>query len=214
MKEEKENIKTEPQKTDNDSLSVVEAQVMLKGKMLVNECSWESLKHLMLYYHYLHRMPAGILACYGLYESEHALLPIGGIVYTNGRVQYTNKFIEFARMYLYDEVPKNAESYFIGQTLKLLKKKYPNYLGVVTWADPKLNHDGTVYKASNFIYDGESRKTKKFKSNTGKTIYQRTVLDESSLHFLGFDDPKKRFIYYFDAKVREAKRHNKRAFTA
>jgi hypothetical protein len=205
MKEEK--IKIEKLQNTEANLSVgVEQRVRRETCGIVREISWTSVEGLILNYHYLHRMPAGILACYGLYDDEDSLLPVGAIVYTNGRVQYQNKFIEFARMYLFDEVPKNAESYFIGRTLKLLAKKYPTYEGVVTWADKNIGHTGTVYLASNFNFDGMSRATKKFKSSTGKIVYQRTILDESQYASAGLDKPKLRFKYYFDKKKREQMR--------
>uniref|UniRef100_A0A6H1ZUB1 Uncharacterized protein n=1 Tax=viral metagenome TaxID=1070528 RepID=A0A6H1ZUB1_9ZZZZ len=176
-------------------------------KEFVREISWKSIESLIINYHYLHRMPAGILACYGLYEQEDSLCPIGAIVYCNGRIQYQNKFIEFSRMYLYDEIPKNTESYFIAKTLKMLQKKFPSFEGVVTWADENIGHKGTVYVASNFVFDGMSRVTKKFKSNTGKTVYQRTVIDENQYKLLNPDKPKLRFKYYFDKKKREEMRN-------
>lgn len=59
--------------------------------------------------------------------------------------------------------------------------------------------------------DGESRCVKKYKSiATGRIVFQRTVIDESQYELLPSDAPKKRFVYYFDGKHREAARNQGR----
>jgi len=177
----------------------------MNNKFEFGECSWESVKHLFLNYHYLKTMPAGILAAYGLFDPERLNMAIGGAVFCNGRIQYDKKFIEFSRMYMLDELPKNTESWFISKCLKALFKKYPTYQGVVTWADLKRNHNGGIYLASNFVYDGQSRAVKKYLGKNKKFIYERTS-NEMSI-YAGVDIPKKRFIYYFDKKQRETKKN-------
>ena len=51
-----------------------------------SECSWESVKHLFLNYHYLKSMPAGIMAVYGLFDNMNLGIAIGGAVFCNGRI--------------------------------------------------------------------------------------------------------------------------------
>lgn len=61
--------------------------------------------------------------------------------------------VELRRLVMLDEVPKNAESKFIGWTLRWLRKN-TNYKVVVSYADPYHGHSGIIYKASNFEYRG------------------------------------------------------------
>jgi len=61
--------------------------------------------------------------------------------------------IELRRLCLIDSTPRNAESYFISRTLKWLSRN-TSYSQVVSFADPNHGHRGTIYKASNFKYDG------------------------------------------------------------
>jgi hypothetical protein len=65
--------------------------------------------------------------------------------------------IELRRLCCIDNTPKNTESYFIGKTLRWLKKN-TNYKVVVSYADTFHNHQGTIYKASNFEYGGLTAK--------------------------------------------------------
>ena len=47
----------------------------------------------------------------------------------------------------------NAQSYFIGKTQRWLKKN-TNYKIIVSYADAYHGHRGTIYKATNFKYEG------------------------------------------------------------
>ena len=175
--------------------------------MKVIKCGFRTISDLILQYHYLHKMPAGLLACFALYDDDNLINPIGGACFSNGRIQYDKIYLDFSRLYLYDEVPKNSETFFIGQCIRELKKTYPNYKGIVSWADANQGHTGVIYKASNFIFDGMSRKVKKYISETGNTVYQRTVIDKTKFKEIQSDIPKYRYIYYFDNKKREALRN-------
>lgn len=57
--------------------------------------------------------------------------------------------IELRRLCCIDETPKNTESFFIGYTLRWLKKN-TNISTVVSYADAEYGHNGTIYKASNW----------------------------------------------------------------
>ena len=168
--------------------------------VVFEKCSWGSIKELFLFHHYLKSMPAGILACYELVNRNNFMDKLGGAVFSNGRIQYDKKYLEFSRLWLNDSLGKNSESWFVSKCVKELKKTFPTYEGIVTWADPKQGHNGKLYLACNFVYDGDSRKVKRFQGKNGM-VYQRTATKE--MKQIGEDTPKKRFIYYFDEKKRE-----------
>lgn len=63
--------------------------------------------------------------------------------------------LELRRLCLIDDTPRNAESRFIGLSLKELKKK--GHKAVLSLADPEHSHQGTIYKASNFECLGVER---------------------------------------------------------
>jgi hypothetical protein len=83
---------------------------------------------------------------------------IGAAIYGNPMSRHFNKLstIELRRLCLIDNTPKNTESYFIGLTLRWLGKN-TSYEQVVSFADPNHGHTGTIYKASNFLYDGREK---------------------------------------------------------
>lgn len=66
---------------------------------------------------------------------------------------HAKEAIELRRLCLVDDTPKNTESWFIARTLKWLGAN-TKYTQVISFADPNHGHAGTIYKASNFQYDG------------------------------------------------------------
>ncbi|MHA1482021.1 MAG: Mom family adenine methylcarbamoylation protein [Candidatus Heimdallarchaeaceae archaeon] len=57
--------------------------------------------------------------------------------------------VELNRLWVNESVPKNGESFLIGNTLKLVPFEI-----IVSYADTKQNHLGIVYQATNWLYYG------------------------------------------------------------
>lgn len=76
--------------------------------------------------------------------------------------------LELRRLCLIDDTKRNAESYFIGKTLKWLRKN-TTVKTIVSYADPNHGHEGIIYKATNFTLVGKTTKTKVIKY--GDKIY-------------------------------------------
>lgn len=68
---------------------------------------------------------------------------------------YDNTHLELRRFTLIDDTPKNTESFFLGACIRELKKM-GTHDTLITFADPNQGHEGTIYKATNFKFDGES----------------------------------------------------------
>jgi hypothetical protein len=119
--------------------------------------------------HYLHTIPARVKRIYVVrYKYPHGQqkMAIGMAIY--GLPMYSaSKFLspeamsgevlDLKRLYLADVGIPNLESYVIAQTLKLLKQDEPNVKVVITNANEKAGHIGTVYQATNAIYLGKSK---------------------------------------------------------
>ena len=124
---------------------------------------------------------------FGLFYKQYL---IGAIIY--GSLSMANTWqkygtdetdvVELKRLCCIDATKKNTESFFIAKTIKFLKK-YSNYKTIVSYADPYFNHQGTIYKASNFTHEGFTAKSKvilyKNKIYHDKTI--RSVDDQKRL---------------------------------
>ena len=64
--------------------------------------------------------------------------------------------LELSRVVLLDKAGKNSESRFIGWALRWLKK-HTDKQAVISFADPRFGHVGTIYKASNWHYLGREK---------------------------------------------------------
>lgn len=116
--------------------------------------------------------------CFALYDGETM---IGAMFY--GRMAMANQWkrfadsaedvIELRRLCCIDDTPKNTESYFIGKSLKLLKKLWCGKV-VVSYADKEYGHTGCIYKASNFKLDREVSGAKVILYQ-GKRYHDKTV---------------------------------------
>ena len=73
------------------------------------------------------------------------------------------KVLALSRMAIISDVPKNAASFLLSQSIKLIDRKKYNCL--VTYADTYQNHKGTIYKATNWEYVGETAATPIYELN-------------------------------------------------
>lgn len=98
---------------------------------------------------------------FGLYDEDKL---IGAMMYgepamNNQSQKYNkenpNKVLELRRLCCIDDTPKNTESYFIGKTLKWLRKN-TDYQTIISYSDLSFGHEGTIYKATNFKMVGVS----------------------------------------------------------
>ncbi len=116
--------------------------------------------------------------CFALYDKDNM---IGAMFY--GRMAMRNQWKRFSdnetavtelrRLCCIDETPKNTESFFIGKTLRWLKKNTGLEV-VVSYADKEYGHDGVIYKAANFEYFGLKAGAKVIWHN-GKKYHDKTI---------------------------------------
>lgn len=87
--------------------------------------------------------------------------------------------LELTRLFIYDGYGKNIESYFISQTINILRKKETDLKVIISYSDPEYNHLGVIYQACNFLYQGNQTrlaKNKFFKlKGTDEWVHPRTI---------------------------------------
>jgi hypothetical protein len=120
-----------------------------------------------------------------------------------------NEFIELNRMAFDDYLPRNAESYCIAKTLKLIKKNAPQIKWVISFADGCQCGDGTIYRASNFILTGIKKNTGMRIDENGNVYSQVTFSAHKPNEMDKFRKMKVlegyqfRYIYFIDKKARK-----------
>lgn len=79
--------------------------------------------------------------------------PIGRQV-VNGLSDLVNddNVLELTRLWIQDDTPKNMESWVISQSFHWLKRHDKNIKILVSYSDPSAGHKGTIYQATNWLY--------------------------------------------------------------
>ena len=110
------------------------------------------------------KLEAAITFGYGVrpYHTINKLFPSLG----------TRDYLEIGKLCLNDALPKNSESYFISNTIKMIKKIMPNIKIIYTWADGMMGKPGYIYQATNFLYGGYIT-TDRYISDIGEQIHPR-----------------------------------------
>ena len=164
--------------------------------------------------HYLHRR-CPCEAAFGLYYGSEIQ---GVIVYGTPSSAPLRKgicgadekgnVIELTRLWVSDEVPKNGESFLIGNTLREVRKEI-----VVSYAEIQQGHIGTVYQATNWIYTGLSAKRTNW-TVEGLEKHCQTLADKYTAkqiraiygdRFRLVDRPRKHRYVYFNCNKRRKK---------
>lgn len=143
-------------------------------------CDRKDIVSFVEHWHYSQNMNGlTIDYCFKLLDTEGNM--IGAMVY--GKIAMANVWkkyadvesdlIELKRLCCIDNTPKNTESFFIGGTLRWLKRN-TSIRRVISYADMTYSHEGTIYKASNFSRVGMTAKGRVIIYN-GKRYHDKTI---------------------------------------
>ena len=166
----------------------------------------------MIRQHYLGRWPGVTVLSLGLWRRTE---PLGVIVYALPPRE-TNKRLgceswELARLWVSPAVPQNGESWLIAQSIKYIRRKHPDVGCLVSYADPTFGHSGTIYRASNWLYDGrtdQERKTARSDyadAETGQKYSRRGHIPAGVQIVRQPRASKHRFLYRLQAKQASAR---------
>lgn len=177
-------------------------------------CDYSDISKIFNDFHYKgKKIGGGISVCFVLIISDKIS---GGAVL--GKPRHEGKYpdcIDIRRMACLDEAPKNSESYFIGKIIQWVKCN-TEYKYVLSYSDKTVGHQGTIYKASNFVEIGETTPTKYIEWN-GETYHPRSLSIDREYSYRLREDiksgkaviktgkPKKIWIYKIPEKGRRKK---------
>lgn len=191
---------------------------MLKERYCIREIASQDAMSLVVENHYLHRK-CPVSKAFGLFDKESGELK-GCVTYgvppsstllkgLCGQEEMHNVY-ELNRLWISDEVPRNGESWLVGNTLRLLDKEI-----IVSFADPSHNHVGYIYQASNFLYCGLSAKFRdpRVRGLEGRhhCSYAKHMSNEEVKRIYGEENvyfisrPRKHRYVFFNAKGKRRK---------
>tara|TARA_R100001129_G_scaffold116695_1_gene80532 strand:+ start:285 stop:956 length:672 start_codon:yes stop_codon:yes gene_type:complete len=185
----------------------------IKNKYFVRFISSSETWEWFLRKHYAKRIPH-IVHCLGLFDADKVLQGVisFGISASKPLVcgafngKYKDIFLELNRLCINDHLDKNVLSFFVGQSLNLLKKPK----AIVSYADTSLGHHGYIYQATNWIYTGLSDAHKEWRM-FGSNLHSKPLCEKYNLEerknnpnkFYFIDRPRKHRYFYFVGNRKE-----------
>ena len=190
--------------------------------MKLSIASYKAIKYACLNFHYAKRVPVPRVG-YNVFNELNEWC--GVILYSSGSNQHLGKkyglvqgeVCELVRMALNGK--QSSTSKALAISLKLLKKECPLLKLVVSYADTEQGHVGTIYQATNWMYEGEREKGKqgtpsfviKGKSMHGRSVYSRKWkqniewlrenVDPGA--YLVYPKGKHKYLYPFNNNIRK-----------
>ena len=129
--------------------------------------------------HYLHSFPAGTRVSLGVFTG----VGLEGVVVLGVGPRFAHRLVTGAtpgdgltltRLWLADALPKNSESFVIGQTVRWLRQ-HTLVKFLLSYADPAAGHVGTIYQATNWLYTGVSQAQATLDLGDGLPRHTRSV---------------------------------------
>jgi len=154
--------------------------------MKVRPIPIRTAKTLLERYHYLHSIPGGSKLAFGVFVgcSLRGALTLGAGPANAHRLMNQagpQDCTTLTRLWLSDELPKNAESRVIGIVLRALRK-HTDLKFIISYADPTQGHLGTIYQAAGWLYTGLSSATPLYDLGDGKPQHSRSLAHAYGTH--------------------------------
>ena len=145
--------------------------------MRLEKASYKAIKYACLNFHYSKSVPVNPFA-YSVFNNSNEwcgciLFSLGANPKLGNRYGLKNgQFVELTRMALNGK--QSSTSKALSLSLKLLPKHLPLVKLVISFADQNQNHIGTIYQATNWVYDGIGKSTPQWDYN-GRKVHQRMI---------------------------------------
>ena len=151
---------------------------MSKVELKVDWATHEAAKYACLNWHYSRVIPKSKLVKIGVWEDGKF---IGVVIFgTGASPQISNPYslaknevCELVRIALTKH--KSTVSKILSLSIKFLKNTNPGIRLIVSYADPLQGHNGSIYQANNWIYEGKTKPCEWFRiAKTGEMVHSHS----------------------------------------
>lgn len=87
--------------------------------------------------------------------------------------------LSLTRLAVKPDVPKNAATFLMSASIRLIKKD-SRFVSLVTYADDFMGHTGGIYKASNWQYVGHMRGSPRWEDENGRQIARKSTVSRTN----------------------------------
>ena len=166
----------------------------IKEKYVVKSIAKHLCKEWLLHKHYAKRIPS-ISYSFGLFDKNLVGVMTIGKPASNSLCvgvcgKHNSEYVyELNRLCVNEGLEKNVLSYFVGSCLNKLDS-----LILVSYADTKMNHNGYIYQATNWLYTGKTKERTDIGLGNSHSRHYDKKLDYSTNR--KFRSSKHRYIYF------------------
>lgn len=190
--------------------------------------SYAAGKHAVKNWHYSQSMPLPPVIIYGVWEEDKF---VGAVIFARGSAHNiqktydldTSEVCELTRVAFSEH--KTPLSRILSVALRKLKKSNKTLRLVVSYADPRHGHIGTIYQAGNWICTGSTKSGREFWKNgvlysqrqvssSGYNVQQgvrRRAVRPSECRVIK-TPPKHRYFYCFDKAIKKVVLKDKKPY--
>ncbi|MDB4278750.1 hypothetical protein N9917_04040 [Deltaproteobacteria bacterium] len=147
-----------------------------KDEWHVRECLFDEAKRLIIKHHYAKGGSNTRVYTHGLYNNESGVLhgvawwlPPTRVAAESVNKEEWKKVLSLTRLAMIPETPKNACSFLLAKSCRLIKDD-GRFVSLVTYADEFMSHEGGIYKASNWEYIGKTGPYTRWESGEGRQV--------------------------------------------
>lgn len=159
------------------------------GSLIIKAVPKMLAREMIVKNHYSHKWNHGGFGKYnfGIFRADDLTQCLGVAVYGYMKKPYAKIFThpnpqawmcELNRLWISDELGKNAETILIAASIKLLRHADPNIVAIQSFADGRLGC-GTIYKAANFRYYGYHETRFLRDRRTGEVTHEQLLTDST-----------------------------------
>lgn len=147
-----------------------------KAAYEVRVCPLKDGQAMVAKYHYARGGSNTCVYMHGLYERSTSRLvgvawwlPPTRVACESVNKADWKKVLSLTRLVCLPDAPKNAASFLLGHSVRLIRKD-GRFVSLVTYADESQGHTGTIYRAANWTYVGRTGPYPRWLDKDGKQV--------------------------------------------
>lgn len=167
---------------------------LCKGEWAVAPCPLKEAQEFIRTHHYARGGSNTAVFVHGLYrKGSPALmgvawwLPPTRVACESVDKENWTRVLSLTRMAIHPEVPKNACSFLLARSVKLIRRT-KRFTALVTYADESQAHEGRVYRACNWDYIGRTGPYPRWLDPNGRQVAPKATKNrtKAEMEALGY----------------------------
>jgi hypothetical protein len=113
------------------------------------------------------------------------------------------RVLSLTRLVVLPDVPGNGASFLMAGSIRRIRRE-GKWKSLVTYADTFMGHSGAIYRATNWLYVGETRPTPRWEDADGRQVAPKSTVNrtKAEMEALGYRKvgsfKKHKFVMYLD----------------